>query len=109
MKLIARIEEALKYLNSNEYEDMIKRKDSVSFLTEEGIISNLFCGKLQISSSAKESDGRPIKNKVTKVFGKIDIEVDDKELYEAWGAAFNKQIENFLLSDGSLTKANQRT
>ena len=108
-KFISRIEEALRLVNLPEGEEVPVRKDSVSFLTEEAILSGLFFGRLTQIVRAKDTDGTKIRKETQRVlFGKIDIEADDRDLYEAWDSAFKKQIEGFQVANGSV-KASQRT
>jgi Ubiquitin carboxyl-terminal hydrolase/UBA/TS-N domain len=110
MKFIARIEEGLKNLASNENEEIIKRKDSISFLTEDSIISNLFCGTSVNFVNGRDLNGAKVENTSTKtLFGKIELPVDGKELYEAWSISSKKKLDSYVLPSGSSIKAKQKT
>lgn len=107
IKFITRVEEALYALKNIDKEEVPQRKDSVSFLTDESMLSGALFGTFFQTLRAKEVDGAKVRKETSKIlFGKIDVEVGDKELYEAWGSSFKKKVD-FLLSDGSTVKATQ--
>lgn len=108
MRFIAKIEEGLGYLNSQGEENVAKRKDSMSFLIDNSIISRFFCGKLFTDIRSKLPDGSKYRGEQPPtIFGKFEIEVDKKEFYEAWGDALTKEIDHFQISDGVFVKAKQ--
>ncbi|OMJ79576.1 hypothetical protein SteCoe_20384 [Stentor coeruleus] len=108
MRFIAKIEEGLSYLNSQGEENVAKRKDSMSFLIDNSILSKFFCGKLVNDIRSKLPDGSKYKDEqIPTIFGKFEIEVDKKEFYEAWGDALTKEIDNFQVADGVFVKAKQ--
>lgn len=102
LKIVSRVEEGLKCLvQDNESSGL--RKDSMNFLLENPIISDLFYGKTVSLTHYKENGARREKKLGPEMpFGKFEIEAENKELYEAWEKAMVKKIDNLQAGESTV-------
>ncbi|OMJ90050.1 hypothetical protein SteCoe_7732 [Stentor coeruleus] len=108
MRFVSRVEEGLRYLNSQSDEEIVKAKEDMSFLIEGSMLSGMFFGKMIPKIRAKKPDGVKIREELGPLtFGKFEVEVDKKEIYEAWRSALAKEIDLFQVAEGVNVKAKQ--
>ena len=112
MILVERIEEGLNCLQEEQKEtqSLVRRKSSLTPSThqlEEGLVSQLFYGKQLEELSAHEADGEPVNLQNEVVFGQVNLDVQERDLYSAWHAAYSSQIEGYLTPKEHTTTAGQ--
>lgn len=98
MNLIARIEEGLQTGDSE--------AAHMGFPVN-GKVSQLFYAKQQEIVMAKEPDGQALVFENTAIFGQLNLDVNEKELYRAWDHAYHTLIEEYVTPKGHKTFAIQ--
>lgn len=108
MRFVNRVEEGLRYLNSQNDEEIAKAKENMSFLVEGSILSGMFFGKMVPKIRAKKPDGVKVREELSPLpFGKFEVEVDKKEIYEAWRNSLAREIDMYQVTEGVNVKAKQ--
>jgi ubiquitin carboxyl-terminal hydrolase 25/28 len=102
LKIVARVEEGLKYCQQGN-DNIPNRKDSINFLTESPLIFDVFHGKNVNITKFKEPGTKTIsKSGPENSFGKFELDAEHLDLYEAWGKAVSKKIENFYTGENTV-------